>query len=92
MSETKYPTGYRITMHAEVAERLLAMRNKTTEPLVAGSNAVTHEEADRLIHESLLTHHSLLAPDRPADGRHDPETQLYIDPYNDLSIGFCRSG
>ena len=84
--------SYTITMQPGAAQRLLAMRDKATEPLLQLSRAATPQEADHLLREALLTYQSLtnglvdllVAP-------RELEIELFPEPYNEASIGFWRT-
>ena len=82
--------SYTITMQPGAAQRLLAMRDKATEPLL--HRAATPQEVDRLLREALLTYQSLtnglvdllVAPQ-------ELEIALFPEPYNEQSLGFWRT-
>jgi hypothetical protein len=74
------------------ADRLRAMRDKATEPLLLRNQATSEQEADQLMREALLTYHSLVAGlvDLLA-ACWEPGTELFPEPYNGFSMGFCRT-
>jgi hypothetical protein len=81
-----------ITLLPGAADRLRAMRDKATEPLLHRNEARSDLEADRLMREALLTYHSLVAGlvDLLA-ASWELGTELFPEPYNDFSMGFSRT-
>jgi hypothetical protein len=84
--------SHTITMRPGAADRLLAMRDKATEPLVQRNHAGSEQEADHLLREAVLTYASLVAGLVDLlSATWEEGTELFPEPYNEHSLGFCRT-
>ena len=92
MTALPQPEIHTITMLAGAADRLQAMRDKATEPLLMRNSACSDQESDHLLGEALLSYHSLVAGLVDLlTASWEPGTELFPEPYNRYSLGFART-